>query len=61
MKILWYNKILRVYIWRLEFGWLQPFTPYWYWHEKFATLCCGGLGTDCIHEEINAWELYGDE
>ena len=51
------NRILRqlnINIGRLQFGWSQPFDPYWYWHDEFATLCCGGMGTDCIHEELNS-------
>ena len=53
------NRILRqlkVNIGRIEFGWHNPFKLYWYWHDEFATPCCGGMGTDCQHEEI-AYEM----
>jgi len=52
----WSNRILRqlhIFIGRLEFGWDTPFNPYLYIHDKSALNCCGGMGTGCIHEEIN--------
>ena len=45
-------KQLRVGIGRLEFGWDTPFRPYIYLHKPWATECCGGRGTDCVHEEM---------
>ena len=47
---------LRINIGRFEFGWDQPFRPYIYIHDKWALNCCGGMGTDCIHEEM-AYEV----
>ena len=58
----WSNRILRqlhIFIGRLEFGWEQPFKPYMYIHDKWSLMCCGGMGTDCIHEEILEGKLNG--
>ena len=59
----WSNSFLKqlnIYIGRLEFGWHQPFEPYMYLHDEWSLMCCGGMGTDCIHEEIYA-EMFAEE
>ena len=52
-------KQLNIFIGRLEFGWHQPFEPYAYIHDRWATTCCGGMDNGCIHEDA-AYEMYLD-